>query len=144
MTDEPGADALVAVVADFLRRDVMPRLDGQLAFDARVAANVLDLVVRELRLGPDAARDAQARLGRLLDEQGTLEALNRRLCERIRAGIVPLEAPGLLDHLRRTTLDTIDIDQPSYATAVQVRETGWAAVEEEPWADPAQQEDRKP
>jgi len=49
---------LLDAVRQFLTKQVMPATGGQLAFHARVAANVLGIVARELELGqlpPDAA-----------------------------------------------------------------------------------------
>jgi hypothetical protein len=39
-------------VREFLTASVMPATSGQLAFHARVAANVLAIVAREMELGP--------------------------------------------------------------------------------------------
>jgi len=44
----PTAAELVAAVADFLDNDVRSACDGQVGFHARVAANVLRIVEREL------------------------------------------------------------------------------------------------
>ena len=44
----PTAAELVAAVADFLDTDVRDATDGQVSFHARVAANVLRIVEREL------------------------------------------------------------------------------------------------
>src|SRR6266702_2182586 len=52
----PAATDLVAAVAHFLRDELMPATDGRLKFLARVAANVLDGVGRELVLGPGLQR----------------------------------------------------------------------------------------
>lgn len=48
----PNATELVAAVREFLREQVQPATEGLLSFHARVAANVLDTVERELQLGP--------------------------------------------------------------------------------------------
>jgi hypothetical protein len=58
----PTAAELVAAVAVFLREDVMAATDGRLNFLARVAANTLDGVERELRLGPAQERRHRERL----------------------------------------------------------------------------------
>jgi Ser/Thr protein kinase RdoA (MazF antagonist) len=53
----PTASELLDAVRDFLTGQVMPAATGQLAFHARVAANVVGIVARELELGaipPDA------------------------------------------------------------------------------------------
>ena len=44
----PTAAELVAAVADFLDKDVRSSMDGPINFHARVAANVLRIVEREL------------------------------------------------------------------------------------------------
>jgi aminoglycoside phosphotransferase (APT) family kinase protein len=48
----PTASELLDAVRGFLTDQVMPATSGQLAFHARVAANVLGIVARELELGP--------------------------------------------------------------------------------------------
>jgi hypothetical protein len=49
----PTASELLEAVREFLTGSVMPATTGQLAFHARVAANVLAIVARELELGPE-------------------------------------------------------------------------------------------
>lgn len=116
MREEPSAEAIAAAVAAFLREPAAPGEEGRHAFHARVAANALDIVARELALGPAALEAEAARLRTLLGEDGDGEALNRRLCERIASGAIDPSDPALIDHLWRTTLDTLAIDQPKYAT----------------------------
>jgi aminoglycoside phosphotransferase (APT) family kinase protein len=48
----PTASELLDAVRGFLTDQVMPATTGQLSFHARVAANVLGIVARELELGP--------------------------------------------------------------------------------------------
>jgi Ser/Thr protein kinase RdoA (MazF antagonist) len=48
----PTASELLDAVREFLTGQVMPATSGQLAFHARVAANALGVVARELELGP--------------------------------------------------------------------------------------------
>ena len=48
----PTASELLEAVREFLTDQVMPATSGQLAFHARVAANTLAIVARELELGP--------------------------------------------------------------------------------------------
>ncbi len=116
MQDTPNAADLLQSVTAFLRNAAIPRLSGREAFDARVAANVLDIVERELRLAPDATAAERDSLRRLLGTDGTLEALNRQLCEAIAAGHIDLEMPGLAAHLWTVTLNKLAIDQPAYSS----------------------------
>jgi len=48
----PTASELLDAVREFLTGQVMPATSGQLAFHARVAANALAIVAREIELGP--------------------------------------------------------------------------------------------
>ncbi len=63
--DMPSAEQLVESVREWLERDVMTGTTGRLQFHARVAANVLAIVERELRLGGDQAIEHAVRLAQL-------------------------------------------------------------------------------
>lgn len=60
--DAPSAAELLESVREWLRGDVIPATEGRLQFHARVAANVLATVERELALGPDQAAAHARRL----------------------------------------------------------------------------------
>ena len=115
MMDQPSMRELVEAVRDFLEQKAMPELKGHTAFHARVAANALSIVVRELEQGPQSAKDELARLSKLLGHDGALEDLNRELCKRIRDGAFTLDTPGLAEHLTITTREKVAIDQPGYS-----------------------------
>lgn len=121
MRDEPTVQELLEAVATFLREQVITKVDARTAFDARVAANVLDIARRELTLGARAQEDEVDRLRRLLGHGGELDELNRALCERIACGEFGLGNAELLDHLWRTALDKVAIDQPGYSTYRRAR-----------------------
>jgi hypothetical protein len=114
--DQPTASELLAAVAGFLREEISPTLSGRLAFHARVAVNVLEMVRRELALGPAAVEGEGARLKALLRRDGSLADLEAALCEAIAGGEVDPNDPALVGHLWATTLDTLAVDQPNYAT----------------------------
>lgn len=123
MLDQPrGADILTAV-SRLLRETLMPQLSANAAFQARVAANAIDLVAREIDFGGSVEREALARLQALLNSDGTLEQLEAELSGRIRRGELDLQSEGLADHLWRTTLDKMKIDQPNYASYRRTLET---------------------
>jgi hypothetical protein len=115
MMDQPSMRELVEAVRDFLENKAMPELKGHTAFHARVAANALSIVARELEFGPSSAEAEKKRLATLLDSDGTLEELNRELCARIRSGAFGLDTPGLAEHLTVTTREKVRIDQPGYS-----------------------------
>jgi len=93
-------------------------------FETRMATSALDLVKRSAELQPGYDAKELIRLTVLLDERGDLDALNRRLCDRIRNGSLTLSSPGLAAHLRATTMEKLAIDQPSYAAYRRALETG--------------------
>jgi Domain of unknown function (DUF6285) len=113
--DRPSAAQLVAAVRDFLEKVAQPELRGHSAFHARVAANALAIVERELALGAEQDAAERERLRALLGRDGGLEAQNRELCRAIRSGEITVDTTGLLEHLRATTLAKLAVDQPSYS-----------------------------
>lgn len=115
MMDQPSALELVTAVKEFIENHAMPQLMGHTAFHARVAANALGIVARELEFGPKSGAEELHRLEDLLGMKGTLEELNRELCRRIRTGDIGMTTPGLGAHMRATTIDKVAIDQPSYS-----------------------------
>ena len=116
MLDErPTAAELVAAVAGFLECEVGPELSGRLSFHTKVAVNALRIVERELTAGPAAVAEERARLRELTGaDDGDLPALNAVLAQRIRDGELPAADPALRDHLVRSVLARIAIDNPRY------------------------------
>jgi hypothetical protein len=123
MMDQPSILEIVEVVRAFLEQRAMPELKGHTAFHARVSANALGIVARQLRDGETAAAYEKMGLIKLLGHDGDLEALNRELCLKIRSGAIDLETPGFKEHLATTTRDKVKIDQPTYG-GLRVYEAG--------------------
>ena len=115
MMDQPSALELVTAVREFIEKHAMPELQGRTAFHARVAANALAIVARELEHAASASEDERRRLQDLLQQDGALDALNRDLCRQIRSGQVAWNDPVLAAHLTAATLAKIAIDQPNYS-----------------------------
>ena len=115
MMDQPSALELVTAVREFIERHAIPQLQGHTAFHARVAANALAIVARELDQGAESSNEERGRLSALLGIEGTLEQQNRELCRRIRSEGISLDDPALGEHLRQTTLAKVAIDQPNYS-----------------------------
>jgi aminoglycoside phosphotransferase (APT) family kinase protein len=106
----PAAGDLVEAVAAFLREDVTAAGDERLRFLARVAANVLGGVGRELRLGPDQERRHRERLAGLgFRDQAELAAA-------IRAGEVDDTDPALRAAVRAAVSDRLAVANPRYLT----------------------------
>jgi hypothetical protein len=111
--DYPRADELTVAVARWIDQ-IRPDLDPRNAFLARVAANALGTVTRELALGPAAELAATGRMAAILGRGGAHAELNTELCERLRSGALDVETPGLMAALRANVLDQLAIDQPNY------------------------------
>lgn len=126
MHDLPTPEQLLAAVARFLRDEAGPALarhgDNALAYQARVAANMLDTVARQTVQAPAGDAVELQRLQALLrlptdhPDAADLAALNRQLADRIASGGLAPDHPGLADHLWATTLAKLAADQPGYDT----------------------------
>jgi aminoglycoside phosphotransferase (APT) family kinase protein len=104
----PTSADLVGAVVHFLREELMPATDGRLNFLARVAANALDGVGRELRLGPGQERRHVERLARfgVADQAGLAAA--------IRSGEIDADDPALLAAVRAAVTDRLAVANPRY------------------------------
>jgi hypothetical protein len=109
----PAAD-LVDAVRELLEREVIGRLEGDLAFQCRVAANALGMVARELRLGGALDAAERQRLAALLGREGSLEELANDLARRIRSGALAPDDPALLASLRASVADALRVNNPKW------------------------------
>ncbi|HUZ13681.1 MAG TPA: DUF6285 domain-containing protein [Caulobacteraceae bacterium] len=115
MQDQPSPAEIIGAVAQFLRGVVAAETSGATSFQARVAANALEMMRRELELAPAEDAAELERLKALMPGvAGSLVQLNAELARRIAAGEIDLAAPGLKQHLWATTLAKLAVDQPSY------------------------------
>jgi DNA-binding response OmpR family regulator len=115
MQDQPAPDEILAAIAAFLRNSVILKTDPHTAFQARVAANALDLVRRQLELGAPGEDAELKRLQALLGHAGTLPKLNAELADALASGAKGLATPGVSAHLSATTLEKLRVDQPNYS-----------------------------
>jgi hypothetical protein len=115
MQDLPAPDEILAAIAAFLRNTVILKTDPHTAFQARVAANALDLVRRQLGLGAPGEDAELKRLQALLGHAGTLTELNAELAAALASGAKELATPGVSAHLGATTLEKLRVDQPNYS-----------------------------
>ena len=124
MQDRPTAQELLVAVEELLRETLMPALRGQASFHARVAANAMGIVRREIDAIDDLDVRERGRLCALLGgaPEGSLDDLNRELCRRLRAGEIDLDDEVLVEHLIRTTMGKISIDNPRYSGYVKALE----------------------
>lgn len=113
MITHPRTEELAQAVALWIDQ-IRPSLDPRNAFLARVAANAMATIGREITQGPAAEAEAVRLMAGLLEHDGDFAGLNSELCERIRAGEMTVETPGLLAALTVMARNQIAIDQPSY------------------------------
>jgi hypothetical protein len=127
--DRPTVQELLTAVREFLERDAMPNLDARRAFHARVAANVLAIVGRELAREEDGALAEWTRLAVLVGTgEGTppartselragVRALEERLAERIRSGDADAGDFGraVRAHVRQTVVEKLRVANPKLA-----------------------------
>ncbi|MDH4148691.1 MAG: phosphotransferase family protein, partial [Acidimicrobiia bacterium] len=115
----PRVDELLVSVRDFLHGDVMAATEGRTNFLARVAGNSLDIVLRDLHIGPELRAREAARLRQLLGDEGDvrddLDTLRWRLVHELRDGTMALDRAGLVEYLREAVVNQVAIDQPRYA-----------------------------
>jgi hypothetical protein len=114
MQDQPTPSEILAAVAAFLKEEVAPGTTGRLSFNARVAANALEMARRQLATAPAAEAAELSSLKTILGEDGDLVALNVEFARRLATGELDLTTPGVADHLWATTLAKLAVDQPSY------------------------------
>lgn len=124
MQDRPSAVELLDAVRAFIEKDVITALDGTAKFHARVAANVLAIVAREIDLAPAQLEAEWARLDALLGPAArpaeatawaaALRSRTEALCERIRAGDADGGAfrSATLAHVRATVVEKLAVANP--------------------------------
>ncbi len=128
MQDRPSVSELLDAVRAFLEEDVVPALEGPRQFHARVAANVLAIVGRELageeasllaewqRLAVVLGEDASAPPARLEALRAAVREGTAALTERIRRG--DADAGPFRDavraHVRATVEDKLRVANPRF------------------------------
>ena len=124
MQDHPTSLELVHAVAQFLNAELTPTLtDPRLKFRARVAANVLQIVAREMELGDALLRAEWHRLDALMGDDAPgenfaqeIDVMNRALCVRIRAGDADAGEfyKRVFAHVEQTVLEKLQIANPRF------------------------------
>ena len=111
--DAPGGetskDELAAALGEWVSEDVIPGAEGRAKFDAKVAKNALAILQRDQELGPEFRRRRAERLKALGVEEG-------EFLTQVSEGALTLESRGVLEHLRLSVIEQIEIDQPRYAS----------------------------
>ena len=115
--DRPTAAELLDAVREFLERDVVPNTDGRVSFHARVAANVVGIVGRELDQSPALDAAEHERLRTLLGRDADLADLNAVLARGIRDGSLDDRHADIVAHVRETVRAKLLVANPRYLEA---------------------------
>jgi hypothetical protein len=106
--DIPSAADLLDAVREFLATDVVAHTDGRVSFHARVAANVIAIVAREMALGPAHAAAHAQRLAALgVDDDA-------ELAHAIRSGALDHRLAEVRATVRQSVADKLAVANPSY------------------------------
>lgn len=106
--DAPSVAELVESVREWLERDVMPATEGRLSFHARVAANVLKIVERELDVADEHAERHRVRLESLGVADDT------ELAAAIRSGRLDDRLDEVRAAVRESVIDKLSVANPRY------------------------------
>ena len=120
MQDRPTYDELLAFIETFLDEEVVPNVRGSRGFHARVAANAIRIVRRELA-GREEALEAEwvgldGLLGTAERPEGSaamtaaIRGRNAELCERIRDG--EADSDAVFEHVRLTVAAKLRATDP--------------------------------
>jgi hypothetical protein len=128
MNDRPTGAELLRAVERFLESEVVPALAGPARYHARVAANVVASVAREIETEEEQLLGEWRRLGELLGDSAQApaarEALragvaqrSQALVQRIRAGEADAGTwrRAVLAHVRQTVADKLAVARPPRA-----------------------------
>ena len=124
MNDRPTAAELLEAVERFLEESAVPALEGPAKYHARVAANVVRIVARELATEDTHLAREWDGLATLLGDApkpagraalaDAIRARNEEVVRRIRAGDADTGPwrETLIAHLSRVVADKLDVAQP--------------------------------
>jgi len=125
MQDRPSYDELLAAVEHFLDTEIVPNVPGSRGFHARVAANAIRIVRRELANDEDQLAAEWSGLDTVLgpaerpagreELRSALRERNEALCALIRNGDAEDSetARRLFEHVQRTVRDKLTVSDPA-------------------------------
>ncbi|MGH8494226.1 MAG: DUF6285 domain-containing protein [Moraxellaceae bacterium] len=86
MREHPDGAQLLAIAREVLRKELLPLLPKDKAYDALMIANAMGIAERQLQQGDVPQQQEKAGLSVLLDSQQDLAGLNREFAQGIRRG----------------------------------------------------------
>jgi hypothetical protein len=124
MQDRPTFDELLAAVEHFLDAEIVPNVPASRGFHARVSANALRIIRRELQMEDEQLASEWKGLDAILGavepppERASLRSAllkrNQELCERIRSGEADegAAAEQIAAHVRAVVADKLRVTNP--------------------------------
>ena len=123
---EVPVDGLLSAIQSFLIESAAPHLEGRNRFNARVAANALGIVQRELSMGPALRaldEDAATQWLSTLETDATIaQRLSRALAKR-----EIQDDPPFFNYLKQRQLLVTAINNPKYASR-SIAEARWSST----------------
>lgn len=128
MQHPPSAVQLLAAVAELLNVEILPALSGPVQHKTRVAASLVSIIEREIRLGPDALHEEQRLLTEICDLTSAtvgsgdapvpkdLDALRGEVAARLRSGAAgdAVVHAQVWERLLRIVRADLSIAKPGY------------------------------
>ena len=123
---EVPVDGLLSAIQSFLIESAAPHLEGRNRFNARVAANALGIVQRELSMGPAL---------RALDENAATQWLSTletdaTIAQRLSRALAKREIqddPAFFNYLKQRQLLVTAINNPKYASR-SIAKARWSST----------------
>lgn len=113
MHQPPTAVELLRTVSSTLNDEIVPALDGPAQHRARVAANIVEIVAREIELGPAVRAGEAAALAAILGDEST-DAADVAAALRAGAADDPAEHVRIRDLLVAIARGDLSITKPGY------------------------------
>lgn len=86
MREHPDGAELLAIAREVLRKELLPLLPKDRAYDALMIANAMSIAERQLQAGESAQMQERVALANLLGMQADLADLSREFARRLRSG----------------------------------------------------------
>tara|TARA_S200000501_G_scaffold191654_1_gene180449 strand:+ start:16215 stop:16586 length:372 start_codon:yes stop_codon:yes gene_type:complete len=115
MNNPPSKEELLVSIINYIEKDVISELKGEKRFHAHVAKNSLNIILRQLKLEEKNNSLEEKRLKEILKIENDLEEMNKILCNKINNNEIDINDNNLIDHLYKTTMEKLSIDQPNYS-----------------------------
>ena len=113
MHQPPSAVELLRTVATTLTDEIVPALDGPAQHRARVAASIVEIVAREIELGPAVRADEAAALAAIIGD-GSADATDVAAALRSGAADDPADHERIRELLVAIARGDLSIAKPGY------------------------------